>query len=374
MGDIVIKEVLTKHELREFIYLPSKIHKNDPDWLPPLYMDEWVLFNKKKNRSYKYADAVLYLAYRNKKPAGRIMGLINKRYNSLKDEKHARLCFMDTYEDQEVVHALLIKTEEWARENGMVKIVGPLGFSDKDPQGFQIEGFEHPRLFTAATNSPYLPRMVENEGYIKEVDLVNYLVPIPNELPPLYNRAFNRITGTREFKLIEFKSKKEIKPYIIPVLELMNDTFMDIYGFVPLNDQEKRDLAKRYLPILDPKFIKLVEVEGILIGFIIGMPDLTKGIIAIKGKLLPFGIFKIFKEMKKTRKLMLMLGGIKDIYRGNGIDILMGISMLNSARNSNMEVIDSHLILETNTRMRAECERLNGKIIKRFRIYQKGLL
>lgn len=373
MGEIVVKEVLTKQELRQFIFLPSKVHKDQPDWLPPIYMDEWLLFNKKKNRSYQYADTILYLAFRDNKPVGRIMGLINKRYNSIQNERHGRFCFMECYEDQEVVHALLNKVEEWVRTKGMVKIVGPLAFSDKDPQGFQIEGFEYPQIFTAATNFPYLPKMVEMEGYSKEVDLVNYNIRMPEQLPPLYLKAHERISKNGDYQIIEFKSKKEIKPYIIPVLELMNDTFSEIYGFVPLNDKEKQEFADRYLPIIDPEYIKIVKNSHELVGFVIGLPDLSKGIIAAKGKFLPFGIFKILKEMKKSKKIMLMLGGVKKSYRGQGIDIIMGISMYNSFKKNKMELIDSHLILENNTRMRAECERLDGKIVKRFRIFQKNL-
>ncbi len=372
MGKILIKEVQTKKELRQFIYLPSKIHKDQPDWLPPIYMDEWQLFNKKKNRSYQYADAILYIAFRDNEPVGRIMGLINNRYNAIQNEKHGRFCFMECIEDQEVVHSLL-KVEEWVRRKGMIKIVGPLGFSDKDPQGFQIEGFEYPQLFTAATNFPYLPKLVEMEGYSKEVDLVNYNITMPDQLPPLYLKAFERTSRNGDFNVVEFNSKKEIKPFIIPVLELMNETFSEIYGFVPLNDKEKQEFANRYLPIIDPKYIKLVKNRDELIGFVIGLPDLTKGIIAAKGKFLPFGIFRILREMKKSRKMMLMLGGVKKAYRGQGIDILMGIAMFNSFKKNKMEVIDSHLILENNTRMRAECERLDGKVVKRFRIFQKNL-
>jgi hypothetical protein len=151
---------------------------------------------------------------------------------------------MECYKDTEVFHALLKKVEDWARDKGMGKIVGPLGFSDKDPQGFQIEGFEYPRLFTAATNSSYMPEMIEDLGYTKEVDLVNYLIPIPSELPPLYLKAYDRIIKSKKFNLIEFNSKKQLKPYIIPVLELMNDTFTDIYGFVPLTMPKKKTLQK----------------------------------------------------------------------------------------------------------------------------------
>jgi hypothetical protein len=373
MADIIVKEVLTRKELRKFIYLPSMVHKNQPEWLPPIYVDEWKLFDKKNNRSYNYTDAVFFLAWKNGKPAGRIMGLVNNRYNSLQNETNGRFCFMECYNDREVVHALLEKVEEWVRKKGMTKIVGPLGFSDKDPQGFQIEGFEYPFIFTAATNSPYLPGLVEEEGYEKEVDLVNYNIPMPEELPSLYNKAYDRVSKSGEFELIEFQSKKEIKPFIIPVLGLMNETFSEIYGFVPLNDKEKEEFAKRYLPLIEPEYIKVVRTKGELIGFVIALPDLTAGIIATRGRLFPFGIFKILKEMKKSKKMMLMLGGVRKDYRGQGIDVMMAVNLWHSARKNNMTLIDSHLILENNSRMRAECERLNGKVIKRFRIYQKTL-
>jgi hypothetical protein len=373
MSDIIVKEVLTKKDLRDFIYLPSRIHKDEPNWLPPLYSDEWLLFNKEKNKSYQYADAVFYLAYKDGKAVGRIMGLVNNRYNSLKNEKHGRFCFMECYNDKEVFHALIKQVEEWNIKKGMVKIVGPLGFSDKDPQGFQIEGFEFPYLFTAPTNSPYMPEMIELEGYSKEVDLVNYNIPIPDHLPPLYKKAYERFSRSGSFDIVEFRSKKQIKPFIIPVLELMNQTFSDIYGFVPLNDPEKEEFASRYLPILDPQFVKIVRSGNEMVGFVVALPDITSGLISAKGKLFPFGIFKILKEMKKSRKLMLMLGGVRKDYRGMGIDVLMAIKVLDSAKKNHMNIIDSHLILEENTRMRAECERMAGKIIKRFRIYQKNL-
>ncbi len=373
MVQVIVKEVRSRKELRQFIYLPSRVHKNDSSWLPPIYADEWLLFNKKKNRSYQYTDAVFYVAYIDGIPVGRIMGLVNNRYNSIKSERNGRFCFLESVNNQDVVHALLTKAEGWVREKGMVKIVGPLGFSDKDPQGLQIEGFEYPGLFTAATNSPYLPGLLEAEGFSKEVDLVNYNIPMPGSLPEIYRKVYDKIAKSNEYKIIEFAAKKELKPYIIPVLELMNHTFSDIYGFVPLTNKEKREFAKRYLPILDPRFVKVVMKENEPAGFIIGLPDLTAGIIAAQGRLFPFGLYRILKEMKMSKKLMLMLGGVKKEFRGIGIDVLMGVKMLESAKKRNITVIDSHLILETNTRMRAECERLNGKIIKKFRIYQKVL-
>jgi hypothetical protein len=280
---------------------------------------------------------------------------------------------MECYNDKDVFHALISRVEKWVKDQGMVKIVGPLGFSDKDPQGFQIEGFEYPQFMTSPNNSAYMPELIEAEGYEKKVDLVNYLGKIPEKFPVVYEKVLARVDKMKEYQIIEFTRKSELKAYIIEVLELMNETFAEIYGFVPLNDKEKKDFAARYLPVLDPKFIKLIKVDGVLAGFAIGMPDFSKGIRDAKGKLFPFGIFKILSDSKKSRKLLMMLGGVKKEFRGKGLDVLMGVKILQSGMKHKMDTLDSHLVLENNRKMRGEYERVGCQVVKKFRIYQKDL-
>jgi hypothetical protein len=142
---------------------------------------------------------------------------------------------------------------------------------------------------------------------------------------------------------------------------------------VPLNDKEKKDFAARYLPILDPKFIKLIVVNGVLAGFAIGMPDFSKGIREAKGRLFPFGLFKILSDSKKSKKLLMMLGGVKKEYRGKGLEVLMGVKILQSGIEHKMDTLDSHLVLEDNMKMRAEYERVGCRVVKKFRIFQKDL-
>ena len=189
--------------------------------------------------------------------------------------------------------------------------------------------------------------------------------------------AHTRLHVLRDEKINELQlpstSKKELKPFIIDVLELMNQTFEEIYGFVPLNDREKIDFAARYLPVLDPKFVKLIQTGGKLVGFAVGMPDFSRGIREAKGKLFPFGIFKILKESKRSRKLLMMLGGVKKEFRGKGLEVLMGVKILQSGIKHKMDTLDSHLVLEDNIKMRAEYERIGCQVVKKFRIYQKEL-
>jgi hypothetical protein len=373
MSDIIVKEVRSRRDKRKFIYLPSKVHKHNSNWLPPIYLDEWELFNEKKNKSYQYSDTVLYLAYKDKNVVGRIMGIINRRYNTIHNEQHGRFSFMECYEDQDVVHALISKVEDWARDKGMIKLVGPLAFSDKDPQGFQIEGFEYPQFIVCPTNDSYLPEMIVNEGFEKHLDLVNYLAKMPDDLPAIYKKILSRVSENNDYKIVEFNSKKALKPYLFPILDLLNETFMEIYGFVPLNDYEKKEFVARYMMILDPKFIKVVEGKDGLIGFAGGIRDISEGVRRAGGKLLPVGIFRILRESKRSKKLLMMLGGIKKDYRGRGLDVLMGIKILQSCIEHKLEFLDLHLILENNLKMRAECERIGGRVIKKFRIYRKDL-
>lgn len=133
---INLMEVKSKRQLRDFIYLPEKLHRNHENWVHPIYMDEWDYFNPNKNKAFSYSDTVMLLAEKDNHLVGRVMGIINRRYNEVRGENTARFGYLESIEDQDVVHALLSRIEEWAREKGMTRIIGPYGFSDQDPEGF----------------------------------------------------------------------------------------------------------------------------------------------------------------------------------------------------------------------------------------------
>jgi hypothetical protein len=372
---IYVREVKTRRDLKAFIHLPEELHKDHGNWVPPIYMDDWKYFNAKKNKAFGYCRTILLLAYRGERRVGRAMGIINTRFNEHRKERLARFGYLETVEDQEVVHALLGRVEEWARSLGMTRIVGPYGFSDQDPEGFLIEGFEHRATIATYYNFDWLPRMVENEGYTKDIDYYVYKLDVPQEFPEFFKKIFERAQKRGNFAVLEFRKRKELKPWIRPILALMNECYTggNIYGFAPLEEKEMDDLAKRYMPILDPRFIKVVTKDGEPVAFIVGMPDMTAGIQKARGRLLPFGLIHILRAAKKTRQLDLLLGAIKERYRGMGLDVLMGFKILTSAREAGFEYLDSHHEMESNVKVRAEMERMGGKVYKRFRVFQKNL-
>jgi len=373
--NIEIREVLTKKDLRSFIFLPEKIHKNHVNWVYPIYMDDFIFFNSKKNKAFDHSETILYLAYKGTELVGRIMGIIEKRYNKINNENDARFAFMETYENKEVFEALINAVAKWAKQFSCDNLVGPLGFSDKDPQGFLVEGFDKPVVISSNANFHYMPQYLSELGFEPKKNLVVYNIKVPDKLPEFYEAIYKRaMQNGKNLKIIEFKTKRELKPYIKPVLTLLNETFTNLYAFSPFEDYEMDDFANRYIFILDPEFIKVIEDgKGNLVAFIIAMPDIGDGVRKAKGRMIPFGIFKVLAAQKRTNMLTLLLGGIKEEYRGKGLDVILGYHTIKTAIKKGFEFIDSHLELEENLKVRAEMERMGGKVYKRFRIFTKSL-
>lgn len=373
---ITIEVVKSRIDLWRYIHLPSKIHKNHPQWVPPLYIDEWRYYNPKKNHSFSHCDTILLLAYKDRKLAGRIMGIINHRYNERKNEKHARFNFLEVWNDQEVAHVLLSYIENWARQKGMDKLIGPFGFSDKDPQGYLIKGFEEKGIFSNHHNYEYLINILEKEGYTKEIDIVSYRGEIPSEMPELSKRIFDRVKRNNpDLTRILFTKRKQVKLWIKPGISLINKTFTDIYGFEEISEQEMEEFANRYLIFIDPKYVgTVVDKENKPVTFFIGMADISDGIRKCKGYIFPFGIFNILKAAKQSKMVVFLLGSVDPYYRNRGIDLFLANRMIEWKNKYGMEFFDSNYELENNTSVRAVMEKLGGKVHKQFRIFQKSLV
>lgn len=372
---LVIRELNgTKKDLSSFIRLPYRIHKDHPQWLPPIWEDEWKVFDPKKNAAFGHCDTILLLAERDGKAVGRIMGIINHSYNQIQNEQGARFCFMECYDDQAVFDALLDHLEQWAKEKGMHEIVGPIGFSDKDPQGFLIEGFDDPVTVLITNHSfPYMIRYMETRGYGKKLDLVQYRFDLPDPLPDIYHKIAERVIR-KGYKALEFTRTKDIRPWITPVFDLINASYKKIYGFSALTEEEAHEFSNRFLPILNPNFVKLIlDANDKLVAFVIGMPDMSKGLRRAKGRLFPIGFIPVLWSMKTSRQLNLMLGGIEESKRNLGLDSLMAVKMIDSAAKSGFKILDSHLVMETNVKTRAEFERIGAVMYKKYRIFNKTI-
>lgn len=372
---ITISEVKTSSDLKQFIALPAKIHKHHKEWISSLLNDDKAIFTPELNEAYQYCSTIRLLARRDNKVVGRIMGIVHHHYNQSQNEQNARFAFMETYEDKEVFEALIHAIEKWALEQNCTKVVGPLGFSDKDPQGFLIEGFDQQTMMVTNCSFPYMNQFINELGYVPHTRLVEYKLPLTDQMMDRITPFAQRASRNPDFKLHTFSSTREIKPYIRPVFDLINRTYKHIYGFSPLSTREADDFANRYLQFIKPGLVKVVtNPEGLVVAFVVAMADFSKGIKKARGRVFPFGWIPILYSMKTSNTIVLMLGAIDEEYRNKGIDALMGESLLNESRRLGYRFMDSHLIMESNIKMRQEMERLEGaELYKRYCIYQKDI-
>jgi hypothetical protein len=369
-----IREVVSKRDRRLFLELPYRLHRNHELWVPPLRLFEKQYLNPRRNLHLPYSEVACLLALRHEEPLGRVMGIVNRRLNEYWNMEEARFCSFESVDDPEVARSLLGNLEEWARERGADRVTGPLGFSNQDPQGFLIEGFQERPSIGTIYNHPYVPGLIEDAGYSKEVDYVTYKIVIPREAPETLRKIVERVQKRMAVELIEFDRKAEARRMLPEVFRFMNETYTEIDGFLPLSEEIIERTVHRYSHILDPQFLKVLQNDrGDMVAFIFGIKDVTEGFRRARGRLLPLGYFKLLIHQRRSKRLDLLLGAIREDYRGRGLDMLLAISMMHSAHTLGLEIVDTHHELESNRLIRAEMEKVGGILYKRHRVYRKDL-
>ncbi len=370
---LVVRDVTGRRDLRTFIRLPAKIHRGHRGWVPALYAEERAYLRRAENRAFSYCDTMLALAERDGRTVGRVMGIVNHRYNGARGEANGRFALLEFGADEEAGRALLERIEAWALVRGMSRLVGPMGFSDQDPQGYLLDGFEHEPPVGTYYNFENVHGVLEGAGYSKDMDYVVYHVDLTGGAPEFYRRIAERALRHGACELREFRRKRDLKPYVVPVLTLMNECFRELYGYHELDEDEIRDLARRFWPILDPRFIKIAVSGRRVVGFNIAVPNLAPGFRKARGRLFPFGLLWLLRAGRRSRQLDSMVGGIRKEFRDKGVDAVLGAATMASAAAAGFTVADSHHELEYNAKVRGEMEKIGGRIAKRFRIYGKDL-
>lgn len=369
-----LRPVRTAPDLRRFRSLPLSLPDQRPNAVPALLADERELHDPRKNPQLAHCTVERWIAWNGDRPVGRIMGIIHHGYNTKQHERTARFYQLDCLPDRQLVQALIGAVEAWARAQGMDRIIGPFGFSDKDPQGLQVEGFEHLPVIATPSNPAWLPPMLEACGHHGFEDMVSYRLDIPERLPDRYYAVADRCLQHLGLHRVPIRSKRALKPWVVPVLRLVNATYGDLLGFVPMSEAEMRALAKKYMFILQPDLVQLIaDAHNEPVAFVIASPDMSEGLRRANGHLFPLGFLHILRAMKRSKQLDLLLGAVRPDLQGKGLTAALGIGLFGAARAMGLTHLDSHLIMQRNTRMCAELERIGGVEWKRFRVYARSL-
>lgn len=370
MKAIEIIEVRSKKDLYDFIRFPLSIYSKDPYYVPFLFTEMEKKFSK-KNPFFLHANVKYFLAKYKGKSVGRITSIINYRHNEFHKENIGFFGFFESINNHEVASSLLDKVSETLKKENLELIRGPMNFSTNEECGFLFEGYdEHPMLMTPY-NPPYYNDLIEKYGMKKCKDLYAFIVDIPEELPEKIKRvsqiAFKRGITVRPF------NKKRFRHDLVIFKDIYNSAWKKNWGFIPITDEELFYLGESLKTILIPDLTLIAEKDGKPIGFMGLVPDFNFVLKKMNGKVNFFSIIKALYYSKKIKDLRLLLFGIKEEFRNKGVDALLLSEGFKNVKKRGYKRVEFSWILEDNIAVQNLIDIIEGKLYKKFRIYEKEL-
>ena len=382
-----IKKVENKRDLEQFIQFRYDLYRNNPYDAPNLHSDEVFTLSpwtKDPNGAFEFCDVEYYMALRDGKMVGRVAAIINRRYNEQWQRPCVRFGWFDFVDDQEVSAALLKAVEDYGRKNGMKEIIGPLGFTDMDPEGMLTYGFNELNTMATLYNYDYYPRHMEKMvGYEKDNDYVEYKVYVPKDGVPAKFRRVAELTMERYNLHIRKLTKKDIfgpEQYGHKVFEVINGTFGHLYGYSKLPEKQMDQYVNMYFKVIDLEFVTVLEdwntPDHKCIGVGISYPSLTRALQKCKnGRLFPFGWWHILRALKfkKTNIVDCLLIGVLPEYRSKGANSLLFYDLIPRYQKYGFEWGETHVEMETNEKVQNQWMYYENVQHKRRRCYKKQL-
>jgi len=370
---VEIREVKTKSDIKKFVKFPFSLYKGNPYFVPNLNIDEINKFDKDKNESYDDCDVKCFLAYKDGKLVGRIAGIIQRLYNQKTGEKRVRFSRFDCINDEEVSNALFSHVECWAKDMGMEIIHGPMGYNDLDREGLLIEGFDQMSTFEEQYNHSYYASLIEKYGFQKEVDWLEYRIFAPKEPIERIDRIADVVAKRYKLRVLKIDSLKDfIRDYKDQFFDVLDAAYSPLYGVVPFSDKMKDSLISQFSLILNKDYlIGIVDEQDKLVAFGLAFPSLSESVNKSKGKLLPFGIFRMLRQIKHPKSIDAGLIAIRPEYQNKGVNSLILSFLINGMIKKKIKYIETNLMLEDNTRIQSQWSVFDYVQHKRRRSYYK---
>ena len=364
-----------KKQVRQFSHFPFAIYQGNPNWVPPILIDVENSLNREKHPFYDHSDADFFLAEVDGRVVGRIAALENKPYNRFKERKIAQFFYFEAVDDRAVAEALFGRLYEWANKRGLNEILGPKGFGPVDGYGMLVEGFDHRQTMNmVGYNPPYYPEMLTSFGFEKEVDFVScYTYWKTFSMPDRVQRIAQKVKDRGTLQVHEFKTKKELVQWAPKIGKTYNRSFANNWEYYPLTDREIQFVLDNIMQIADPRLIKIIVANDEVVGFTFAFPDISEALQRSGGKLLPFGIIRILREIRRTRWLAVNGAGILPEFQGRGGNALLYYEMYRTLKDYNYEHLDLVQVAETATQMRSDLENVGVKPYKNHRVFLKRI-
>lgn len=370
MSNLEIKQVLTPSDLDKFIKFPMELYKDNPNYVPPMIGEERNIWIKSENPALEYSEAVQYLAYRSGKVVGRVAVMINhKEANELGIHK-VRFGWLDFIDDIDVSRALINKVIEFAKNNNLTKIEGPMGFTNLDKAGMLTFGFDKLATMIGLYNADYYPKHLEQLGLVKEKEWVEFEINFPDSLPEKIEKFSKLIAEKYGLKVVKFNSKKDILPLVEPMFKLLDETYKGLSTYTPITAEQIKHYKEKYFKFIDKDYIICIKDKNDnLISFAITMPSYSKALQKAKGKLFPFGWWHLLNAGKKNDRANFYLIGIHPDYQKRGVTAIIFKEIYETFKKKGVKYLETNPELEENTSIQALWQDYNPVNHKRRRTY-----
>lgn len=365
-----------RDQLSQYVQFPIDLYRDNACYVPPLVIDQIATLSPEGNPAFDFCEAQSFMAFDNGEPVGTITAIINRAANEKTGQKQMRFGFMDFIDSDEVVDSLFEAVAQWGRERGMEEMVGPVGFTDMDPEGMLIEGFDEMGTMATIYNYPYYVRHMERLGFEKDADWIEYRITIPDGIPEKHQRIGEIVSRKYGLKVLKYTSRKKIRrEYGRAIFELVNEAYADLYGFVPLTDRQIEHYINVYIDVLRLEDVSLVvDSKGTLVALGISMPSLSQALRKSHGRLFPFGWYHLLKAIKgHTDVVDLLLVAVKPEYQSKGVNALIFNDLIPRYIANGYKFAESNVELEGNESVQKQWEYFERRQHRRRRAWKKSL-
>ncbi|HWO84598.1 MAG TPA: hypothetical protein VNM38_12535 [Solirubrobacterales bacterium] len=378
MGSLTIRPVRTRRELKRFVKLPFRLHRGSEQWVPPLVFERMQFLDRKRNPWFEHGEAEYFLAERGGEPVGRITAQVDSRWDEFQGGKDAMFGFFEAAEDPEVVRALFDAAAGWARERDRERLLGPMDFTTNDEIGILIEGFERQPMILEPWHPPYYQRLIEAEGFGKAMDVLMWELRMGElkegeKFDPSIHEAAEKALHDEGITIRNMR-KRDMAGEVRRFMDVYNEAWGDNWGFVPITDAEVEFQAKNLKQVLDEEWTFMAEKDGEVVGAALTLPDINQVLAGMNGRLLPFGWAKFLLGKRKIDRLRVFALGVKHDYRHTGVAAGLYLEHIKmAALPDKIHWGEMGWILETNKPMNRAMEGMGGKIVKKYRLYERSL-
>ena len=374
---VEITKVSSKKDLKIFVRFANRLYKGNPYYVPSMPFDDMGTFDPKQNGAFDFSEAELYLARRDGEVVGRVAAIINRKANEAWNVDQVRFGWFDFIDDIEVSSALLDAVIAFGRSRGMKQIVGPLGFTDFDPEGMLVEGFDRLSTMALIYNHPYYPEHMKKLGYVKETGWIENLITIPDSLPEKYIRVAEVVKERYDLKVRKFTRRQIRKEdYGRKFFKLINETYCVLYGFSLLSDKQIDKHVDLYLSLIDARMLTFIEdKDGNLIAAGVSIPSLSRALQKCNGEIFPFGWWHLLKAMflKKPETLDLLLIGVEPEWQSKGVVALLFMDLFQTYRKLGFKYAETNAMLEDNVKIQSMFGPFEKELHKRRWIFGKEI-